>query len=263
MGPVKKTFPAFLAVSLFLAGCTTPTAMRKFIVEPETKLSSTPKSVILKSNVGEVMIARYNLRTVPGFVATNDYMFRNKDIATDFRTEDDSSGPYRKLINDAFRVRTRYELPLSGIEIRKGSLWACGHTTADNVCICSSEDAAKSQEMDYFRQNFNMHIDSGGKARMISDKEYTKTYDIHYGPAGLFAPTDVILKGSLKQELVYNGKSKDTIRMSYLEYVDDMARPSFFQELTYDLSESRLIAFRDIRMEVLEATNIGIRFVVK
>lgn len=237
--------------------------MRKFVVEPETKLSSTPKSVILKSNVGDVMIARYNLRTMPGFVATNDYMIRNIDIATDFKTEDDSSGPYRKVINDAFRVRNRYELPLSGIEIRKGSLWSCRHKTSDNVCICSSEEPEKSREIDYFRQNFNMHIDSGGKVLRISDKEYTKTHDIHYGPAGLFAPTDVILKGSIKQELIYNGKSRDTIRMSYLEYVDDMARPSFFQELTYDLSESRLIAFRDIRMEVLEATNIGIRFVVK
>jgi hypothetical protein len=237
--------------------------MRKFVVEPETNVSSTPKSVNRKSNVGEVMIARYNLRTIPGFVATNDYMIRNTDIATDFKTDTDSSDPYRKLINDAFRVRNRYELPLSGIEIRKGSLWACRHKTADNVCICSSEDAANSPEMDYFRQNFNMHIDSGGKVRMISDKEYTKTYDIHYGPAGLFAPTDVILKGSLKQELVYNGNSRDTIRISYLEYVDDMARPSFFQELAYDLSESRLIAFRDIRMEVLDATNISIRFVVK
>lgn len=70
-------------------------------------------------------------------------------------------------------------------------------------------------------------------------------------------------KGSFKAEIVYNGKSQDTIRLSYREYHDDFARPAFYQDLSYDLSESRTIGFRNMKIEVLEATNSDIRFIVR
>jgi hypothetical protein len=42
-----------------------------------------------------------------------------------------------------------------------------------------------------------------------------------------------------------------------------MARPAFYQDLNYDLSESKIIGFRDIRIEVIEGTNTDIKFMVK
>jgi hypothetical protein len=83
---------------------------------------------------------------------------------------------------------------------------------------------------------------------------------------GKLLPVDIlgrIIEKPYKQELIYVGKSKDTIRLSYREYINDMARPAFHQDLTYDLAESREIAFRDLRIEVLEATNSTIKFFVK
>jgi hypothetical protein len=65
-----------------------------------------------------------------------------------------------------------------------------------------------------------------------------------------------------RQELLYNGISKKTIRMTYREYKNDMARPAFFQDLTYDLDQSSTIRFRSFKIEVLEANNSFIRFVV-
>lgn len=79
-------------------------------------------------------------------------------------------------------------------------------------------------------------------------------------------PVDILgrlIEKPYKQELIYVGKSKDTIRLSYREYIKDMARPAFYQDLTYDLLESREITFRDLRIEVLEATNSAIKFFVK
>ena len=69
-------------------------------------------------------------------------------------------------------------------------------------------------------------------------------------------------EGRFRAELVYSGKSNDVIRLIYREYLDDMARPAFAQELEYDLKESTRIAFKSLVIEVLEATNNGIRFEV-
>src|SRR3990170_4206250 len=66
-----------------------------------------------------------------------------------------------------------------------------------------------------------------------------------------------------ERELVYNGKSKETIKISYREYRDDFTRPALYQDLSHDLSESREIAFRDMRIDVLDATNTSIKFRVK
>lgn len=83
---------------------------------------------------------------------------------------------------------------------------------------------------------------------------------------GILKPSEKITKyneGSLKQELVYTGKSKDTIKLQYREYKDNFARPAFFQDLSYDLSESKEIGFRGMMIEIIEATNSKIKFIVK
>jgi hypothetical protein len=61
-------------------------------------------------------------------------------------------------------------------------------------------------------------------------------------------------------ELIYSGLAGQTIKMIYREYKGDVARPAFAQELQYDLSQSREVAFRSIRLEVLNATNSEIEF---
>jgi hypothetical protein len=68
---------------------------------------------------------------------------------------------------------------------------------------------------------------------------------------------------SFKQEIVYTSRLKDTIILTYQEYQDGLKQPSFRQNLVFDLSQSPLIGFRGMHMEVLEATSSYIRFIVK
>jgi len=83
-------------------------------------------------------------------------------------------------------------------------------------------------------------------------------------PSNLLKKTDkVFLKGSRKQELLYNGKSQNTIKLSYREFNNDISCPAITQELTYDLSESKTIGFRGMKIDILEATNMGIKFIVR
>lgn len=63
-----------------------------------------------------------------------------------------------------------------------------------------------------------------------------------------------------KQELVYNGKSSNIIKIIYREFSNDLARPAFTQELNYDLNDGNIISFKGCKIEVIEAKNTGIEY---
>ena len=63
-----------------------------------------------------------------------------------------------------------------------------------------------------------------------------------------------------KSELIYNGRVGDGLRFIYREFYEDMARPSFTQEIQYDLAISQTIGFKSAELEILEATNTRISY---
>jgi hypothetical protein len=70
------------------------------------------------------------------------------------------------------------------------------------------------------------------------------------------------------KDFIYSGKAGSIVRFSYREFAgrqgpnggdaDLLARPAFTQEVQYDLAESDEIAFQDMRLKVLKATNTQI-----
>jgi hypothetical protein len=73
-----------------------------------------------------------------------------------------------------------------------------------------------------------------------------------------FAP--VTKKEYFKQEFIYNGRVGNALKFIYREYADDLARSAFTQDLQYDLTESKTIGFRGLRIEVISATNTIIEY---
>jgi hypothetical protein len=65
---------------------------------------------------------------------------------------------------------------------------------------------------------------------------------------------------SFKRELVYGGVSQNTVTVLYREFVNDMARPAFSQELKYDLAKGDVIGYRGARFQVLGVTNTGVKY---
>lgn len=63
-----------------------------------------------------------------------------------------------------------------------------------------------------------------------------------------------------KQEFIFNGRVANNLKFIYREYVEDLARPSFTQELQYDLNESKIIGFKGMRLEVVNATNTNLDY---
>ena len=64
----------------------------------------------------------------------------------------------------------------------------------------------------------------------------------------------------ITEEIFYGGVSGNTLWLSYQEFTYPLARPTFSQELQYDLARSRTIKFRDYTMQIDSADNSTITF---
>jgi hypothetical protein len=73
---------------------------------------------------------------------------------------------------------------------------------------------------------------------------------------------DIVLQSSnyFRQQLLYNGRSKDNVYFSYREFTNDMARPSYSQDLTFDISEDPVVGVKGARFEILKASNIEVSY---
>ncbi|MDZ4104389.1 MAG: hypothetical protein U1E12_22225 [Hydrogenophaga sp.] len=65
---------------------------------------------------------------------------------------------------------------------------------------------------------------------------------------------------SLQRTLIYNGRVGDKVNIGYREFSGNTARPAFNNNVEYDLNESREIAYRGARLQILDATNRSIKF---
>ncbi len=69
---------------------------------------------------------------------------------------------------------------------------------------------------------------------------------------------------TMRGELLYQGSGGGVLRLLYREYSNSLARDAFSQELSYDLESTgpTTIFFRGCEIEILEAGNRGIRYIV-
>ena len=67
---------------------------------------------------------------------------------------------------------------------------------------------------------------------------------------------------SFIQEFIYNGRYEDNLKFIYREFSDDLARPAFTQEVQYDLGAGNQIGFKNLLIEVVDATNTNISYKV-
>ncbi|MBW9259072.1 MAG: hypothetical protein K1562_15785 [Candidatus Thiodiazotropha sp. (ex. Lucinisca nassula)] len=71
-----------------------------------------------------------------------------------------------------------------------------------------------------------------------------------------------IITEGIKKEILYQGISGNVLRLKYREYNNEVARSSFYQDLTYTMndSDSTIIRFKDIQFEVYDAGNSYIKY---
>lgn len=95
---------------------------------------------------------------------------------------------------------------------------------------------------------------------------YHYAMKFYYGSAPITGITESTVersgKDSFKKELVYSGVSQNTISILYREFIDNLARPAFSQELKYDLAQGTAIGYKGARFEIIKATNTELTYKV-
>jgi hypothetical protein len=131
-----------------------------------------------------------------------------------------------------------------GVILKKGSLlWA------------SKVDGTKREFCDIDLPGQFCFTDEDGGSRIPS---LSARYTEHWKPE----KPEEGRKDDHRWELVYLGAGGGVLRFSSREYLDDPARPSTQNEITYDLKagEPTSLTFRGVKLEVLEAGNDGIKY---
>lgn len=67
-------------------------------------------------------------------------------------------------------------------------------------------------------------------------------------------------EGAYRAQMIYSGLDGNTARATFREFTGDFIRPAFSQELQYNLSQDSTIAYKSIKIRVLEASNSEIRY---
>ncbi len=82
--------------------------------------------------------------------------------------------------------------------------------------------------------------------------------ELGYSSGGAMTST----MGGFRYELLYQGISGNVVSLLYREYLDDLARPAFQQDLSYTLAPEGAteVSFRKTRLRILSADNNKIQY---
>ena len=75
-----------------------------------------------------------------------------------------------------------------------------------------------------------------------------------------FESRQELSENTFQQTLVYNGGTGNTVKIGSREFKDDMARAAFSNDIEYDISKSKIIAYKHAKIEIIEADNTHMRY---
>jgi len=109
-------------------------------------------------------------------------------------------------------------------------------------------------------QNYNGKFDSW---KAPEGPPIRRTWNKLPAEIGFAKGTDMAPSGGFRHELVYEGLSGNVVSLLYREYVNDLVRPAFQQEVKYTLESGggpTEVSFRNTRIRLHSATNNAIKY---
>ena len=243
-----------------LAGCTgtlntpyTPLALTDY--QPVvTKKSEPPVNEVRTQAIGEQLVS-YN--------KSNEYDVLNVDNSTIY-----VACPVKSPKATKVKVSPQVIYP-AGNNAQTGKLvyypvYELGMPTADGGWVFTDASSAA-----FLIGNSKLDI-SQAPGSLTVYEELDSSFSIKFRHCAVQSFTNVFNKGKdvlegdyyFTQELIYNGRVDDNLKFIYREYTDRMARSAFTQEAQYDLKTSNIIAFKTMKLEIIEATNQHITYKV-
>jgi len=104
-----------------------------------------------------------------------------------------------------------------------------------------------------------------GSFTHIGNYMYGNYYKLNQPSKYKITPSDPIFNNeSFKYVALYQGKIGNKIRISFREFINNMARPAFTQDIEYELEKDgiTIIGFKGLRIEIIKVTNMNITYKV-
>jgi len=133
----------------------------------------------------------------------------------------------------------------------------------DDLCVLKFEGKKEDIQQLIAKRNLFINIYSNGKInRGWIYKSGVVPLQDKWTKEKLFRKLDnpIKIKSKFRIQILYSGMIGNTVRAIYREFIEDLARPSFYQELQYNLDISKIISYKSIKIEIIEATNSYIKY---
>ncbi|MBI5969698.1 MAG: hypothetical protein HY884_00880 [Deltaproteobacteria bacterium] len=273
----NAAFLFFFLGAATLSGCAAGVTLTPVTPVKADGFSPFESGVVKTKNVGEVMVM-YNLLVnvdaYPGFVATEDFKLpaptgqtypvieKDSEWKVFAKTEDGSF--VAKNINK--RMSPVYTNPVRGQTMempREVCLLVNGMGEPYGVVTyrrCSKKPDALYGTEEYLKCALSLreHREDQMSEKRAIFAMSPQAERWENKPKNFLKPT-TIFHGTKSGKIIYLGKTREAIRVLYQETGVDTRD----LELTFDLTESKVIAVKDVIIEILEATNTSISYIVK
>lgn len=144
-------------------------------------------------------------------------------------------------------------------DIKEGTYCHMGN----NVYMNPTEKDAVSLKDLYGRVGSSVNYVTYDKAKNSISPPNGTTYDsneisIKYIPQGLCMVSD-----SFVQTIEYNGKSSNTLKLTYREFSNSMARSAYTTDFTVDLSNGEnMVSYKGAKLKINHADNTSINYTI-
>lgn len=238
----------FIVTITILGGCATSA----IYVDPGheikvdyTTINKPDIGIVANASIGESMVKTLKKRVIPTLVLnqsiTQEYQYNG---FTNYKTIDEGDLNLNRKNSEgrffAAQDGVRVQGPGSVVNFLKGGIFVY-------------DDKTTPPEM-YFENKYNSDV----YTELLPKFDFKIINKEEVLIAGLDAEENK--KDSLNRELVYTGISGNTVSILYREYINNLARPAFTQEIKYDLKTSKIIGFKTARFEIIKADNASITY---
>jgi hypothetical protein len=150
--------------------------------------------------------------------------------------------------------------------IAKGMLFGAVGSGPDSTILISNPDFTASNPLfSMLRDTSSIRVDIlidriGGVVNQfqhVNSTSFAKLFGSQWATEPLFAPSasKFIERGGFRAEMIFTGLTGNTLKAVYREYIGDYIRPAFTTELQYNLSDSKVIAYKSVKIEILWIDN--------
>lgn len=160
------------------------------------------------------------------------------------------------LLIEAKALKVKEVASIFGYTIAKGTFSQLGHNAEfqffDASRVVSNGLVSPPQSIMVARASTNeLCVTNINSVYACGAAVFERATELHQGDKGF------------QQTLIYSGRFGDKIRVGYREFSNNLARPAFYNDVEYDLSQSNVIGYKGAKLEILKADNVSITYKVQ